>query len=180
MKLMDVPFLTRRLALPLMVASTLLLATACTAPSQAPAANEPALIAQAPSDQTTGLAPAPGVDQTEPPLQAPPMSDPLPPMEVPENGANDTPGKVSAGAPVKLDMSCSSNADCTVKNVGNCCGYYPACVNVDSPADPAAVQAQCASEGMMSVCGFQEISACQCVAGKCEAQAAAPAEAVER
>lgn len=79
-------------------------------------------------------------------------------------------GPVVAGSPVQVDTSCRVDADCTVKNVGNCCGYYPACVNVDSPTDPEGVQAECARSGMASVCGFRDISACSCVAGQCQAQ----------
>jgi hypothetical protein len=71
--------------------------------------------------------------------------------------------------PVTVDYSCKSNADCSVKNVGNCCGYYPACVNVNSPTDPQGVQAECAKKGMVSVCGFPDISACTCNQGRCEA-----------
>jgi hypothetical protein len=78
---------------------------------------------------------------------------PLPPRVLPE--------------PVKPDRSCRSDADCTVKNVGNCCGEYPACVNKDSPADPGAVQAQCAQQGVTSTCGFRQISGCRCVDGSC-------------
>ena len=86
-----------------------------------------------------------------------------------------TPGK---GTATVVDRSCRSDADCAVKNVGNCCGYYPACVNKDSPTDPEGVQAQCAKSGMMSVCGFADISACSCNAGTCEAAGtgAVPAE----
>ncbi|WP_407060848.1 hypothetical protein [Agrilutibacter terrestris] len=73
---------------------------------------------------------------------------------------------------VEVDFSCKRDADCAVKNVGNCCGYYPACVNRDSPTDPQGVQAQCAKKGMMSVCGFQEISSCSCQAGRCEGHSA--------
>lgn len=75
----------------------------------------------------------------------------------------------TAGA---LDYSCRTRADCAVKNVGNCCGAEPACVNKDSPVDPAAVQAQCKASGMMSICGFQEIASCQCVSGRCEPEPA--------
>jgi len=75
----------------------------------------------------------------------------------------------SAGVP-PLDTTCRTDADCTVKNVGNCCGAFPACVNVASPADPAAVQAQCRASGRMSVCGFREISGCQCSQGQCTAK----------
>lgn len=89
----------------------------------------------------------------EPPRAPPPMSSPLPPREVRQE--------------VAIVTSCKTNADCAVKNVGNCCGAMPACVNKDSPTDPAAVQAACAAKGMMSVCGFAEISACQCDNGQC-------------
>ena len=49
-----------------------------------------------------------------------------------------TPAKPAA-TPVVVDSSCKVDADCTVKNVGNCCGYYPACVNVSSATDPGVV-----------------------------------------
>lgn len=78
---------------------------------------------------------------------------PLPPQRMPE--------------PVVLDLSCKTDADCTVKNVGNCCGAYPACVNTDSPADPKAVQAQCAREGKLLACRFRQIDACKCAKGSC-------------
>lgn len=47
------------------------------------------------------------------------------------------PPAATTPAAVVIDRSCRSDADCTVKNVGNCCGAYPACVNVTSPTDPA-------------------------------------------
>lgn len=75
-----------------------------------------------------------------------------------------------------IDYSCQTSADCAVKNIGNCCGYYPACVNRDSPTFPEQVKAQCAAEGRLSVCGFQEISACTCVENRC---AAVPGESSE-
>ncbi|MEL1265610.1 hypothetical protein [Pseudoxanthomonas putridarboris] len=83
-----------------------------------------------------------------------PMSSPYPPREV--------------ATPANVDYSCRSNADCAVKDVGNCCGAMPACVNKDSPTDPQAVQAQCAASGRMGICGFVDITACQCVSGRCE------------
>ncbi|AWV08114.1 hypothetical protein [Marilutibacter maris] len=83
-----------------------------------------------------------------------------------------TPDAGPTGA-VRIDKSCKTDADCTVKNVGNCCGYYPACVNVNSPTDPEGVKAACAESGMMSVCGFPAIEGCQCVEGSCQAQSAA-------
>ncbi|MGH8026005.1 MAG: hypothetical protein ACREO0_04670 [Pseudoxanthomonas sp.] len=124
----------------LLIALALSLA-ACAAPSP----TEPA------TGNLAGSTPPPPPAPPAPP--APPMSSPTPPRQVrPE---------------VTIDTSCKSNADCAVKNVGNCCGAMPACVNKDSPTDPAAVQAACAAKGMMSVCGFQEISACQCDNGQC-------------
>jgi len=86
---------------------------------------------------------------------APPMSGPLPANRVRE-------------APT-IDYACKEDRDCTIKNVGNCCGAMPACVSKDSPVDPAAVQSQCAKDGRMGACGFRQISACSCNAGKCEA-----------
>lgn len=108
------------------------------------------LLAACAAPATSGLTPQ------DPAAKAPPkMSRPLPP-----NRVREVP---------RIDNSCKVDADCTVKNVGNCCGAMPACVNVDSPADPAAVQSQCAKDGRMGVCGFREISSCSCNAGKCEA-----------
>ena len=95
----------------------------------------------------------------DPAARAPPsMSRPLPANRVREAPA--------------IDYSCKADTDCTVKNVGNCCGEMPACVNKDSPADPAAVQSQCAKDGRMGACGFRAISSCSCSAGRCR-----PAEA---
>lgn len=64
--------------------------------------------------------------------------------------------------------SCQSDSDCAVKDVGNCCGYFPMCVNKDARTDPAAVRAQCAKDGMSSICGFREVSGCQCVDNQCQ------------
>lgn len=132
----------------------------------APAGNDPAPPAAAAIDQAErgeiALEAPPA-----PPRSAPPMSDPLPPQRVVEPAPVSPPASVPAAGTVKVDTSCRTSADCTVKNVGNCCGEYPACVNVDSPTDPAGVQARCAAKGMASVCGFPVISGCQCVAGQC-------------
>jgi hypothetical protein len=94
-------------------------------------------------------------------IDLPPMSDPYPPVRVGDRNA-----------PVQVDRSCHTDADCAVKNVGNCCGAMPACVNKTSPTDPAGVQAQCAKDGMASVCGFAEIEGCRCVDGQCISAAA--------
>ncbi len=105
----------------------------------------------APSASGSGAVAA-GPPATDPPKV---MSSPYPPREVPPAAA--------------VDYACRTHADCAVKDVGNCCGAMPACVNKDSPTDPQAVQAQCAARGMMGVCGFTEITACQCVDNRCTA-----------
>lgn len=66
-----------------------------------------------------------------------------------------------------VSRACKVDADCAVKDVGSCCGYFPACVAKDARPDPAAVKAQCAASGMASTCGFREIEGCSCVAGTC-------------
>jgi len=71
--------------------------------------------------------------------------------------------------PSVVDASCKTDADCAVKNVGSCCGYYPRCLNKDSPTFPEQVKARCAKQGRMGVCGFPAISACHCDQGKCTA-----------
>ncbi|MDR2870984.1 MAG: hypothetical protein LBV45_00285 [Xanthomonadaceae bacterium] len=81
----------------------------------------------------------------------------------------ETASAPASTTPPELILTCQTDADCTVKNVGNCCGYYPACVNQNSPANPEAVTAQCQARGMMGVCGFPEITGCQCVSGQCRA-----------
>ncbi|MBB4768474.1 hypothetical protein DYQ94_15650 [Xanthomonas sp. LMG 8993] len=97
-------------------------------------------------------------------VAAPPADTAAPP---PATGSASGP---ATGKTVTVTTTCRTDADCTVKNVGNCCGAFPACVNVNSATDPKGVMAQCQASGMMSVCGFREISACQCVAGQCAAK----------
>ena len=84
-------------------------------------------------------------------------------------------GCVATAAPTAPEMpspgivirECTTDADCAVKNVGNCCGYYPACVNRDSPVFPERVKAECLRNNMAGICGFPEIKGCTCVAGSC-------------
>jgi hypothetical protein len=63
--------------------------------------------------------------------------------------------------------TCETDADCSVKDIGNCCGYYPACVNKDSPTFPQRVQADCSKNNTAGVCGFPDITGCTCVARRC-------------
>ena len=90
------------------------------------------------------------------------------PAPQPEPKRVEAPAPVATGDAVTLDFSCRSDADCAVKNVGNCCGAKPACVNANSPTDPEGVKAECARKGMMSMCGFKPVEGCQCVQGQCK------------
>lgn len=92
---------------------------------------------------------------------------PPPPSPAPVPAPAPAPAPGVPGVP-DLDASCRVDSDCAVRNVGNCCGYFPACLNKDAKPDPAAVQAGCAASGMTSVCGFREIQACACVANACQ------------
>jgi hypothetical protein len=80
----------------------------------------------------------------------------------------DSPPALAIEAPPEPERSCQVDADCAVKNVGNCCGYFPACVNRNAQTFPEQVKAACEREGRSSVCGFREISACRCVQNRCE------------
>ena len=156
---------TARAVLAVLLVSGVL--AACAAPQNTPQDAQPASSApaRAPEAVTTptpaGSAIAPS-KVTAPTPASPPAT---------RSGDNAPSVEAPSATPVKIDTACRTHADCTVKNVGNCCGYHPACVNVNSPTDPQGVQAECARSGRMSVCGFREISACQCVRGQCEAAA---------
>jgi hypothetical protein len=90
------------------------------------------------------------------------------PAPQPEPKRVEAPKPAATGDTVKIDVSCRSEADCAVKNVGDCCGAKPACVNANSPTDPEGVKAECSRRGMMSICGFKPVEGCQCVQGQCK------------
>ena len=66
-----------------------------------------------------------------------------------------------------VDYSCHVDADCAVKNVGSCCGAYPACVNSASPTFPEKVKEQCGKSHQMGTCNIPVVDACTCVEGRC-------------
>ena len=107
-----------------------------------------------------------------------PRAEVAAPAPAPAAGAA-TPTLPTTG-PLAPDASCQVASDCTVKNVGNCCGHFPACVNADAVVDPDAVRAQCEREGMASVCGWAEIRSCDCVDNRCQAVGGSGALPVER
>jgi hypothetical protein len=130
------------------IAAVLLMLCACAAP--------PADPAQAAAPQAAAKPVAPAA-----PAAPAPVSDPTPAKSV------------AAPAAMKIDRTCRSDNDCAIKNVGNCCGEMPACVNANSPTDPQGVQDACAKSGHMGVCGFKQIESCQCVQGQCEGRGSA-------
>jgi hypothetical protein len=166
----------RAFALALLIATGL---AACTMPGapddasrletsageRAPATDAPRTSGDATGSDAPAASPNPGAAAPSgpevPPGEAPPMSDPLPPEPAPV-------AERRAADPSAPDRSCRTSADCVVKDVGNCCGTMPACVNKGARTDPAAVKAQCERQGMASVCGFKEVTACTCVAGTCQ------------
>lgn len=137
------------------------------APAAEPAASQPAAL------QPTALQPAasqPAASQPAAPAPAaasPPAAQDLQLPVAPRRDTAEIPGLDAANP----SRSCTTDSDCAVKDVGNCCGYFPMCVNKDARTDPAAVRAQCEKDGMASICGFREISACQCVDNRCESLA---------
>lgn len=84
-----------------------------------------------------------------------------------------TVGADSAAAAASPTPSCQTDAQCTIKNVGNCCGAFHACVHVDQAVDAAAVKRRCEAEGLSSVCGQRDIAGCRCDAGRCVESASA-------
>ena len=124
---------------------------ACVAPT--PQAAESATGRDAGSEAVAQAGKRPRIGEK---IDLPPMSDPYPPARAGDRGG-----------PVQVVRSCKTDSDCVVKDVGNCCGAMPSCVNKDSPTDPAGVRAQCAKDGMASVCGFTEIAGCRCANGQC-------------
>ena len=74
------------------------------------------------------------------------------------------------GPPIKadaVDYSCATDADCAIKDIGNCCGSYPACVNRASPVFPDKVREECAKNHAAGVCGHPDIKACSCIDARC-------------
>ncbi len=65
-------------------------------------------------------------------------------------------------------LFCNTDVDCEIKNVGNCCGYFPQCVNANYEPNLTKVQEVCFEEGIVSVCGWEEIKGCKCVDNQCQ------------
>jgi len=60
-----------------------------------------------------------------------------------------------------LEVSCTSNDECLIKNVENCCGYYPKCVHEDAELLPEVVDELC--KDFDDECGSKFlIGSCSC------------------
>ena len=68
-----------------------------------------------------------------------------------------------------VDYNCNTDDDCAIKDVGNCCGTYYECANINFPADPTRA---CADGGggdlLAGVCGWNVIHFCLCENGRCK------------
>jgi hypothetical protein len=140
--------------------------------------------AQSPDSRESPASKSETVGSTIDPSAATPPTQPSPTGASPANPASPTPTPIKGGKraveadllagqapgldPGSPDRACNTDSDCAVKDVGNCCGYYPMCVSKNAKTNPEAVRAQCAKSGMASICGFQEVTGCQCVKGRCE------------
>ncbi len=158
----------RLFTLPLLL--VLMGASCAPSPANAPTSSTAAASSPAPSE----IAPGPASTTISDPAVA--LSQTSTIIELPASSAAGLPVDSKDTAPDEVSRSCKTSADCEVKNVGNCCGAYPACVNKDSPTFPDRVKAQCGKEHRMGVCGFPVINGCSCVAGKCETDNEAPAK----
>jgi hypothetical protein len=172
-----------KLATALLLSFSLALAACARAPEgavDAPAADAdvPAATAETPEVlPPPEMADGTATDEAAPDADAGATDEPVTGDDAPPANAIAV-GEPNPAAPGTVDTSCTTDADCAIKDVGSCCGYRPACVNADSPTFPKEVQAQCAKDGRMGICGFPAITGCTCTAGKCEGTGAGPAEIV--
>lgn len=67
-----------------------------------------------------------------------------------------------------INRSCQIDNDCVIKDVRNCCGAYPQCVNARAQVDLDFVRQACEKEGVAGVCGYPAIDSCKCVNSKCQ------------
>ena len=67
-----------------------------------------------------------------------------------------------------IDYSCTSDVECTIKDIRNCCGYYPKCVNINSIPNQKLVIDLCEISESMPICGFQTINHCVCINNICQ------------
>jgi len=66
-----------------------------------------------------------------------------------------------------LEDKCRSHDDCVVRNVRNCCGYYPKCVNINATLD---------SEIVEEICFDKNESCTKIIMGYCRCQVDSPSK----
>lgn len=67
-----------------------------------------------------------------------------------------------------IDRSCQVDGDCVIKNIGNCCGGYTECVNVNAVTHPWLVEHYyCRESRIGSICDSQPPSSCRCNKNQC-------------
>ena len=67
-----------------------------------------------------------------------------------------------------IDRSCIADGDCVIKDVHNCCGYYPQCVNKNAQVNPEMVTMICDKNQLGGICGSDTIKECECMKQKCK------------
>jgi hypothetical protein len=84
------------------------------------------------------------------------------PTPVFQSTSRSLPTPLAPGEPVDSDvqvpefLSCASDSDCMVRDVGNCCHFFPMCAN-------AAVELPLpCPEDQFGVCGFYTVDSCRC------------------
>ncbi len=69
-----------------------------------------------------------------------------------------------------LNYSCNFNFECKIKDIHDCCGYYPECVNSNAKVDPDFVDRICGKEVRLCPLGVftSDTTSCKCINKKCQ------------
>lgn len=66
-----------------------------------------------------------------------------------------------AGYYNSLNASCKTDDDCVIKNIENCCGYYPKCLSKEAVLNPEEVERLCEGENATG-CPIASLGYCRC------------------
>ncbi|MBS3074963.1 hypothetical protein J4429_00730 [Candidatus Pacearchaeota archaeon] len=66
-----------------------------------------------------------------------------------------------------INYTCEQPEDCEIKDVRNCCGYHPECVNKNSIVNASLVKELCEHGAQTGLCGYKDIKSCKCEKNKC-------------
>ena len=67
-----------------------------------------------------------------------------------------------------MDYSCSTDSDCAVSDVHNCCDKFMQCVNKQAKTEPDLVTRLCKEEGAASFCSATtQSNSCKCQSSRC-------------